>query len=110
MSAFGRGLDRRAANHRPLTPLGFLTRAVRLCPERTAVIHGNRRFSYRDFHGRCVRLASALAARGIGPGDTVALLAPNSPAVLEAHYAVPMLGAVLSPINTRGCADGRLYP
>ncbi|MGE4220495.1 MAG: long-chain-fatty-acid--CoA ligase [Alphaproteobacteria bacterium] len=101
MSAFGRRLDRRAANYRPLTPLGFLTRAVRLCPERTAVIHGDGRYSYRTFYERCVRLASALAARGVGPGDTVAILAPNSPAMLEAHYAVPMLGAVLSPINTR---------
>ncbi len=95
------GLVRSAANFVPMTPVSYLVRAARFFGDRTAVIHGSRRFDYRTFHQRCVRLASALAKRGIGRGDTVAIMAANVPAMLEAHYAVPMLGAVLNPINTR---------
>ena len=94
-------LDPCAANHRPLTPLSFLTRAARVYPDQTAVVHGSQRWSYAEFRDRCVRLAHALAQLGIGRGDTVTILAPNSPPVLEAHYAVPMLGAVLNALNTR---------
>jgi fatty-acyl-CoA synthase len=98
-------LAKNAANYVPLTPLSFLARAAAVHPGKLAVIHGRRRFSYREFAERCRRLASALAAKGVGKGDTVALLAPNIPAMLEAHYAVPMLGAVLNSLNIRLDAD-----
>ena len=94
-------LDKSAANYAPLTPLTFLERAAAVYPRKTAVIHGERRYSYREFDERCRRLASALAKAGIGPGDTVALLAANIPATLETHYGVPMLGAVLNAMNVR---------
>ncbi|WP_119168659.1 acyl-CoA synthetase [Algihabitans albus] len=98
---YDRDLDRCAANHRPLTPLTFLTRSARIHPDQIAVVHGAQRWTYTDFHDRCVRLAHALAGLGVGRGDTVTVLAPNSPPVLEAHFAVPMLGAVLNALNTR---------
>jgi fatty-acyl-CoA synthase len=89
------------ANYQPLTPLQFLQRAALVFPNHTAIIHGNQRFTYAQFYERCRRLASALAARGIGPGDTVSVVLANTPPMLEAHYGVPMLGAVLHTINTR---------
>ena len=95
------GLDRNPANYQPLTPLSFLDRSALVYPHKTAVIHGDTSFSYREFYERCCRLASALARRGIGLGDTVAVMAPNVPALLEAHYGVPMVGAVLNAINVR---------
>jgi fatty-acyl-CoA synthase len=101
MSIFETGLDRNPANHQPLTPLSFLARAAKVWPDHTAVIHGALRLGYRAFYARCRRLASSLAARGIGKGDTVSVLFANTPAMLEAHYAVPMLGAVLNTMNTR---------
>ncbi len=94
-------LDRNAANHAALTPLSFLERAAAVFPDKTAVIHGERAYSYRAFNERCCRLASALGKAGVGPGDTVAVLAGNVPATLEAHYGVPMLGAVLNAMNFR---------
>jgi fatty-acyl-CoA synthase len=100
-SIFETDLDKVTANHAPLTPINFLTRSAAVYPDQTAVIHGDRRFSYREFEQRCRRLASALAGRGVGRGDTVAVMATNIPALLEAHYGVPMLGAVLNAINTR---------
>jgi fatty-acyl-CoA synthase len=84
-----------------LRPLRFLSRSAAIYPGRTAIIHGSRRFSYHDFEARSRRLASALAARGISEGDTVAVVLPNVPAMLEAHQGVPALGAVLNAINTR---------
>jgi 3-(methylthio)propionyl---CoA ligase len=94
-------LDKNPANYQPLTPLQFLERAAAIHPNHTAVIHGSQRLTYAEFYVRCRRLASALSRRGIGPGDTVSVILPNSPAMLEAHYAVPMTGAVLHSINTR---------
>jgi fatty-acyl-CoA synthase len=94
-------LGQTPANHVPLSPVSFLLRAARVYPTRTAIIHGTRRYTYAQFLERTRRLASALAATGIGKGDTVAILAPNIPEMLEAHNAVPALGAVLCPINTR---------
>ncbi|MBL6077510.1 acyl-CoA synthetase [Belnapia sp. T18] len=99
------GLERCPANHQPLTPLLFLERAAATFPNHVAVVHGALRRPYRELHARCLRLASALAARGIGHGDTVAALLPNTPAMVEAHYGVPMAGAVLNTINTRLDAD-----
>ncbi|MEX2648833.1 MAG: acyl-CoA synthetase [Alphaproteobacteria bacterium] len=101
MNPYETGLDRNPANHVPLTPLGFLARAAAVYPKRIAVIHGALRLTYREVYARARRLASALKARGIGVGDTVAIMAPNVPAMLEAHYGVPMIGAVLNTLNTR---------
>ena len=95
------GLRRREANHVPLSPLDFLKRAALVHPHKTAVIHGPWRIDYAQFYSRCRRLASALVRAGVARGDTVAVLAPNVPALLEAHYGVPMAGAVLHTINTR---------
>src|SRR6516162_5532252 len=94
-------LERNRANYAPLTPLSFLERSALTYPEKTAIIHGDRRFTYASFRERCHRLASSLRRRGIGEGDTVAIMAPNVPAMLEAHYGVPMIGAVLNCLNTR---------
>jgi fatty-acyl-CoA synthase len=94
-------LRRRAVNYLPLSPVSFLKRAATFFADRPAVIHAGRICTYRDFYARCRRLASALERAGIRRGDTVAIQAANVPAMLEAHFAVPMLGAVLNPINTR---------
>ena len=102
-------LPRTRANHSALTPLGFVERAAAVFPDRVAVIHGALRFSWREHRDRCVRLASALAARGIGRGDTVAALLPNTPAMIECHNGVPMAGAVLNTINIRLDADTIAY-
>ena len=99
-SPYDRDLGKKAANYQPLSPLTFLERAAGTYPDHTAIVHGKRRYSYAEFYARCRRLASALAARGIGPGDTVSVMLANSPAMLEAHYGVPMTGAVLHSINT----------
>ncbi|MGH7154439.1 MAG: acyl-CoA synthetase [Acetobacteraceae bacterium] len=101
MSIFDHDLEQTRANFVPLSPLSFLTRAATVYPHRVAVIHGARRITYVQFLERARRLASALDGLGVGKGDTVAILAPNIPELLEAHYGVPMLGAVLCPINTR---------
>jgi fatty-acyl-CoA synthase len=98
---FDRDLDRTAANSTPLTPLSFLAWAAHVYPNKTAVVHGDRAFTYAEFAARCRRLASALVRRGVEPGDTVAIMAPNVPAMLEAHYGVPMAGAVLNALNYR---------
>ncbi|MBX3566654.1 MAG: acyl-CoA synthetase [Rhizobiaceae bacterium] len=95
------GLDRNAANHQPLTPLTLMQRAAATYPDQTAVIHGGASLSYRAFWRRALRLASALDARGIGKGDTVTVMLSNTPAMLEAHYGVPMTQAVLHSLNTR---------
>lgn len=94
-------LARNPANFQPLTPLTFLERAASVHPDRTAIIHGSLRRNYKDFYARVRRLASALARRGIGRGDTVSVVLPNTPAMLECHYGVPMTGAVLNTLNTR---------
>jgi fatty-acyl-CoA synthase len=100
-SPFETDLDRNLANHAPLTPLGFIERAASVYPERTAVVHGARRHTWSQTYARCRRLASALAQRGIGTGDTVAVMASNTPEMYECHFGVPMLGAVLNTLNTR---------
>ena len=94
-------LTKNAANFAALTPLAFLPRAAAVYPDKLAVIHGAFRFTYRQLYDRCRRLASALRRRGVGRGDTVAIMAPNVPALLEAHYGVPMAGAVLNALNYR---------
>ena len=94
-------LDRNAANFQPLTPLSFLERAAEVYPDATAIIHGARSWNYRQFYSRARQLASALARRGIKRGDTVSVMLANTPALIEAHYGVPMTGAVLNALNTR---------
>ncbi len=98
---YATGLDKNPANYQPLSPVGLLERAAAVYPGHTAIIHGTKRISYAEFYARARRLASALQSRGIGPGDTVSVMFANTPAMLEAHYAVPMLGAVLHCLNTR---------
>ncbi len=100
-SRFEHGLERNAANHLALSPLGFLERAALAYPTQLAVVHGVQRISYRELYARSRRLSSALVARGVGVGDVVSVLAPNVPCALEAHYGVPMAGAVLHAINVR---------
>ena len=94
-------LDRNPANFQPLTPLSFLERAAAVFPDHTAVIHGARKWSYAELYARARRLACALAKRGVKRGDTVSVMLANTPAMLEAHYGVPMTGAVLNTMNTR---------
>jgi fatty-acyl-CoA synthase len=100
-SPYDTDLDRNAANFQPLTPLTFLERAAAVFPDHTAIIHGRLSRNYRDFYARSRQLASALTRHGIGRGDTVSVVLPNTPAMLEAHYGVPMTGGVLNSINTR---------
>jgi len=101
MSVYDRDLDRNPANYQPLTPLTFLERAAATFPDHPAIIHRGTQYSYADFYARSRRLASALVRRGIGKGDTVTVMLANTPAMLEAHYGVPMTGAVLHSLNTR---------
>ncbi|MGA3305109.1 MAG: AMP-binding protein, partial [Stellaceae bacterium] len=100
-NAYDTGLDRNRANYVPLTPLGFIARAAAVYPGRLAVVHGKRRYSWAESYARCRRLASALRQRGIGKGDTVAVMAANTPEAFEAHFGVPMVGAVLNALNIR---------
>ncbi len=95
------GLDKRAANFRALTPLSHLQRAAKVFPNKTAVVYGDHRASYAEYHARCSRLASGLAKLGVASGDVVASIIPNLPAQAEAHFGVPACGAVLNTINTR---------
>lgn len=98
---YDRDLDQNRANYEALSPLSFLRRTAEVFPDRLAVIHGNLRYSYKELYERCRRLASALEKRGITRGDTVAIIAPNTPAHLEAHFGIPVTGAVINAINTR---------
>src|SRR5712691_7627858 len=100
-SPYETGLDKNRANFVALAPIGFLLRSAGVYPDRISVIHGERRYTWRQSLERCRRLASALAARGVGRGDTVALMAPNVPEAFEAHFGVPMAGAVLNALNIR---------
>jgi len=100
-SDFDIDLDRRKANYAALTPLTFLARTAEVHPDKLAVIHGAQRYSYGELFARSRRLASALAGRGIGRNQTVSIIAPNIPPMLEAHFGPAMIGAVLNPINIR---------
>ena len=100
-NAYTQNLDRNAANHQPLTPLGFLARAALVFPDHPAIVHGTQTFTYAEFYARARRLASALSKLGIGKNDTVSVMLPNVPAMLEAKFGVPMTQAVLHSMNTR---------
>ncbi len=96
-SSFNKG----PANYEPLSPISFLSRAAQVYPEEIAWVYDSQQANYKEFSERCCRLASALSKRGVAPGDTVAVLSPNIPPLLEAHFGVPMAGAVLNAINIR---------
>jgi fatty-acyl-CoA synthase len=98
-----------AANYEALTPLSFLPRTALMFPDRRAVVYGERSYSWQEFYQRCTKLASALNQIGIGKGDTVAVLAANTPEMIEAHFGIPMAGAVLNTINTRLDAETIAY-
>ena len=98
---FDTHLDKNQANHAALTPLTFIERAAYVYPDKPSVIHGDQRFTWAQTYARCRRLASALTRRGIGKNDTVAAMLPNTPPMYEAHFGVPMAGAVLNALNTR---------
>jgi 3-(methylthio)propionyl---CoA ligase len=102
---YDQDLDRNRANYAPLTPLSFIERSASTYPNRAAVVHGARRYTWKETYARCRRLASALARRGVGPGDTVAAMLANTPEMYECHFGVPMCGAVLNTLNTRLDAD-----
>ncbi len=100
-SIYDQDLAKTPANFQQLTPISFLERAADVFPDRIAIVHGPMRETYADLRQRAHKLASALADRGIGRGDTVAVMLANTPAMIEAHYGVPMCGAVLNTLNTR---------
>jgi len=104
-SQYSADLDKNAANFTPLSPLTFIERAASVYPERTAVIYGELRRNWADTYARCRRFASALRRRGVCDDDTVALMLPNLPAMVEAHFAIPMAGAVILGLNIRLDAD-----
>ncbi|MBU6437465.1 MAG: AMP-binding protein, partial [Betaproteobacteria bacterium] len=101
VSIFEQDLPRTAANYAPLSPLSFIERSAQVYPERVAVVHGELRRSWGALYARCRQLASALARHGVTRGDTVAVMLPNTPPMVEAHFGVPMCGAVLNTLNTR---------
>ena len=102
---FDSGLERNPANFAPLSPLPFLQRSATVFPALPAVVHGHgknaQRLTWSELYRRCRMLASALAQRGIGRGDTIAVMLPNTPAMVEVHFGIPMTGAVLNALNTR---------
>src|SRR3989304_2096579 len=102
MNPYEMDLDRGPANYAPLTPVSFLARSAAVYPTKPAVIHGEGTFTYAEFFARCRRLASALTRRGIGVGDSVTIMAPNVPAMLEAHYGGPLAGGGAPPPRPGG--------
>ena len=106
---YEQGLDRNPANYTPITPLLFLERSAEIYPNKTAVIHGNLRQTWKQTYERCRRLASALQKHGINLGDTVAVMLPNTPPMVEAHFGIPMAGAVLNALNTRLDAESLAF-
>ena len=106
---FETNLDRNSANYTPLSPLSFIERTAGVYPHRTSVIHGAKRFTWAETYTRCRRLAGALAGRGVKAGDTVAVMAANTPELFESHFGVPMTGAVLNTLNVRLDADTIAY-
>ena len=108
MSIYEQGLSPCAANHVALSPVSFVERSAEVFADLPAVVHGQRRYSWAQVRERSARLAAALKAAGVGHGDTVSAMLPNTPEMVEAHYAVPALGAVLNTLNTR--LDAACWP
>ena len=102
---YQRGLDKNAANYAPLSPISLIARTADTYPRHVAVVHGDRRMTWEETYARSRRLASALVRAGVGPGQTVAVMAANTPEMIEAHFGVPMTGGVLNTLNTRLDAD-----
>ena len=102
---FDINLDRNAANYVPLSPLSFIERTAEVFPKRNAIVYGQITYNWSECYSRCRRLASALKIHGITKGDTVSIMAPNVPAMFEAHFGVPMSGAVLNALNYRLDSD-----
>jgi Acyl-CoA synthetases (AMP-forming)/AMP-acid ligases II len=100
-SPYEYGLDKNAANYAPLSPISLIARTAYTYPQQIAVVHGDRRLTWAETYARSRRLASALVRAGIGPGQTVAVMASNTPEMIEAHFGVPMSGGVLNTLNTR---------
>ena len=100
-SIFDRDLPRNEANHSPLSPLSFIERTAEVYPQHLAVVHGELRRNWAELYARCRRLASALARNGVAKNDTVAVMLPNTPPMVEANFGIPMCGAVLNALNTR---------
>jgi len=107
--AYASDLDRNPANYAALTPLSLIARTAEIWPAHPSVVHGARRYTWAETYARCRRLASALARRGIGPGDTVAVMLANTPEMVEVHFGVPMAGAVLNTLNTRLDAEALAF-
>src|SRR5262245_3549508 len=98
---FDQDLPRNEANFAPISPLSFIARAAEIYPQQLAVVHGGLRRTWAQVYARCRQPASSLAAHGVGKGDTVAVMLPNTPPMVEAHFGIPMCGAVLNALNTR---------
>ena len=101
MSNYNKNLEKNDANYVPLTPLSFLERTKDIYPNYEAIIYENRKYTWKNVYDRCVKFASALDKIGIKTGDTVSIMAFNTPEIFEAHYSIPMVGAVINAINTR---------
>jgi Acyl-CoA synthetases (AMP-forming)/AMP-acid ligases II len=101
MNHYEKNLDKNDANFVPLTPLSFLERAKDIYPKYEALVYENRSYTWAQIYKRCIKFASALEKIGIGEGDTVSVMAFNTPEIFEAHYSVPMTGAILNTINSR---------
>jgi fatty-acyl-CoA synthase len=98
---YEQSLDQNPANFTALTPLNFIERSARVCPDRISIIHGDSQYTWAETYKRCCLLASALLKMGIGEGDTVSFMGANTPETFEAHFGVPMTGAVLNALNVR---------
>ena len=109
MNQFSTDLDKNKANYVPLTPLSFITRAKDIYPNYESVVYGNRSYTWLQTYNRCTKFASALTKQGIGLGNTVSIIAANTPELLEAHYSIPMTGGVVNTINTRLDAETIAY-
>ena len=105
VNPYNKDLDKNAANHTPISPLTFIERAAAVYPDYTALVYGDLRRSWAEVYARSRQLASALSKQGISEGDTVAVMLPNIPAMYEAHYGIPMTGAVINALNIRLDAD-----
>ena len=109
MNNFSTNLEKNNANYIPLTPLTFIERTKDVYPDYESIVYGNRNYTWVETYKRCIKFASALEKHGIGLGDTVSIIAANTPEIFEAHYFIPMTGAVINTINTRLDADTIAY-
>ena len=99
---YNTNLDKNHANFTPLSPLSFLQRSAEVYPNRLSIVHGSKKYTWSDTFKRSKQLASALTKKGVGKGDTVAVLCFNTPEIYEAHYGIPMIGAIINTINIGG--------